>query len=162
MKVAISGAGIAGPALAYWLMRTGHEPTIIERAPTFRVGGYIIDFWGVGYDIAERMGLMPAIRARGYQVEEVRIESESGKTASSMPVEVFQRLTNNRFTSLLRGDLAQVIFDSVRGNVETIFGDSIAAVENTDHGVGVTLESGARRDFDLLVAPTACTQTCAG
>ena len=46
MKIVISGAGVAGPALAHWLHRTGHEPTLIERAPHFRTGGYAIDFWG--------------------------------------------------------------------------------------------------------------------
>ena len=45
LKIAISGAGVAGPALAHWLHRSGHEPTLIERAPHFRTGGYVIDFW---------------------------------------------------------------------------------------------------------------------
>lgn len=57
----ISGAGIAGPTLAYWLARYGFEPTIIEKAPQLRPGGYIIDFWGAGFDIAERMELLPEI-----------------------------------------------------------------------------------------------------
>lgn len=35
-KVLISGAGIAGPALAYWLRRYGFEPTVIEVAPASR------------------------------------------------------------------------------------------------------------------------------
>ena len=64
MKIAISGAGIGGAALAYWLLRTGQEPTLIEKAPHLRSGGYMIDFWGVGYTVAERMGA-PASRARG-------------------------------------------------------------------------------------------------
>ena len=54
--VLISGAGIAGPTLAYWLKAAGFEPTLIERRPALRTGGYVIDFWGLGYDIAERMG----------------------------------------------------------------------------------------------------------
>ena len=54
--VLISGAGIAGPTLAFWLKAAGFEPTIVERAPELRRGGYVIDFWGLGYDIAERMG----------------------------------------------------------------------------------------------------------
>ncbi len=53
----ISGAGIAGPTLAYWLIRAGVTPTVVEREPTLRTGGYVIDFWGLGYDVAERMGL---------------------------------------------------------------------------------------------------------
>ena len=55
--ILISGAGIAGPTLAFWLKAAGFEPTLIERAPALRTGGYVIDFWGLGYDIAERMGL---------------------------------------------------------------------------------------------------------
>jgi 2-polyprenyl-6-methoxyphenol hydroxylase-like FAD-dependent oxidoreductase len=66
MRVAISGAGIAGPALAYWLNRGGHEVVLIEKAPQLRTGGYIVDFWGVGYTVAERMGILPELREAGY------------------------------------------------------------------------------------------------
>ena len=58
-KIAINGAGIAGPALAYWFHRNGHEVVLIEKAPLFRTGGYVIDFWGVGYTVAERMASYP-------------------------------------------------------------------------------------------------------
>ena len=59
MRIAVNGAGIAGPTLAYWLRRGGHDVTLIEEAETLRTGGYIIDFWGLGYTIAERMGVQP-------------------------------------------------------------------------------------------------------
>ena len=55
--VLISGAGIGGPCLAYWLLRYGYRPTIVEAAPKFREGGYLIDFWGIGFDVAEKMGM---------------------------------------------------------------------------------------------------------
>jgi 2-polyprenyl-6-methoxyphenol hydroxylase-like FAD-dependent oxidoreductase len=61
-SVLISGAGIAGPALARWLEHRGFEPVLIERAAQFREGGYMIDFSGVGYDVAERMNLIPQLR----------------------------------------------------------------------------------------------------
>ena len=67
MKVLISGAGIAGPTLAYWLAHYGFEPTIVEKAPTLRTGGYIIDFWGAGFDVADRMGLLPEVYQQGIQ-----------------------------------------------------------------------------------------------
>ena len=73
MKVLISGAGIAGPTLAFWLSRYGLELTIVEKAPQLRTGGYVIDFWGVGFDIADRMDLLPEIRRRGYVAQEVRV-----------------------------------------------------------------------------------------
>ena len=79
MKIAISGAGVAGPALAHWLHRTGHEPTLIERAPHFRTGGYVIDFWGVGYQVAQRMGIEAAIRDAGSR------SARSGPTAGPGP-----------------------------------------------------------------------------
>ena len=60
MRVAIIGAGIGGPTLAYWLRRLGHEPILFEKAPAPRTGGYVIDFWGLGYDLAERMGILAA------------------------------------------------------------------------------------------------------
>ena len=63
MKVAIVGAGIAGPTLAHWLWRHGHEPTLIEKAPQLRTGGYVVDFWGGGYAVAERMGLTAELHA---------------------------------------------------------------------------------------------------
>ncbi len=69
MKIAINGTGVAGPTLAYWLTRTAMKPVLIEQAAQLRTGGYVTDFWGLGYDIAEKMGLIPRIRELGYQVE---------------------------------------------------------------------------------------------
>ena len=48
MNVLISGAGVAGPTLAYWLAAHGHQATMVEKAPALRTGGYVIDFWGAG------------------------------------------------------------------------------------------------------------------
>jgi 2-polyprenyl-6-methoxyphenol hydroxylase-like FAD-dependent oxidoreductase len=67
MKIAINGAGVAGPALAHWLLRYGHEPVLIEKAPALRKGGYIIDFWGAGYDIAGKMGILPRLLDLGFR-----------------------------------------------------------------------------------------------
>lgn len=62
MRVLIVGAGIAGSTLAYWLRRAGHQPTLLEIASRVRTGGYLIDFWGTGFDVAQRMGLVPRLR----------------------------------------------------------------------------------------------------
>jgi 2-polyprenyl-6-methoxyphenol hydroxylase-like FAD-dependent oxidoreductase len=79
MRVAINGAGIAGPTLAYWLCRSGHEVLLVEQAPRPRRGGYVVDFWGIGYDVAETMGLLPRIGELGYQVHEVRFVDGHGR-----------------------------------------------------------------------------------
>jgi 2-polyprenyl-6-methoxyphenol hydroxylase-like FAD-dependent oxidoreductase len=151
MKVAICGAGVAGPTLAYWLERAGHEPTLIEIAPTFRTGGYIIDFWGVGYDVAERMGLTEELHSVGYRVEEVRFVRADGSKAGGFSADVFRRMTHDRYTSLQRGDLARVICDSIGGRVEMLFGQTIVSLKDSGHEVVVELSGGETRAFDLVV-----------
>lgn len=151
MRILISGAGIAGTTLAYWLAHYGMQPTLVEKAPRLRTGGYVIDFWGAGFEIADRMGLLPEIKAKGYQVQELRVVNRSGKKISGFPVEAFGRLTHGRFTTLARSDLAASIFGLLDGQVETIFGESVARIDQTNTGVHVALESGAERDFDLVV-----------
>lgn len=151
MKVAINGAGIAGPTLAWWLKEFGHEPVLIEQAPGLRTGGYVIDFWGVGYDVAEKMGLVPEIIKRGYQVREVRFVDSGSRTNGGFPVKVLGHLTNGRLTSLQRSDLAAAIYGAVEGRLETIFGDSIAGIEERGDKVHVTFEHAAPRAFDLVV-----------
>ena len=108
--------------LAYWLVHCGLEPTIVEKAPKLRAGGYIIDFWGVGFDIAEQLGALPEIRSKGYMVEEVRIVDRSGKRVAGFPVEAVARLAQGRYISLARGDLASSIFARIVDRVETILG----------------------------------------
>jgi 2-polyprenyl-6-methoxyphenol hydroxylase-like FAD-dependent oxidoreductase len=151
MKIAINGAGIAGPTLAYWLRRSGHEPLLIEESPQLRRGGYVIDFWGVGYDIAEKMGLLPRIRELGYQVREVRFADRRGRAKGGFSVDAFGRLTNGRFTSLRRSDLAATIYGALDGKVETIFGDSVAGIEEEGGRVRVSFDHAAPREVDLVV-----------
>ncbi len=151
-RVLISGAGIAGPALAYWLHRYGFEPVIVERAPAPRVGGYMIDFWGVGFDVAERMGLIPSLRQRGYQIKEIRFVDAQGKRAAGFGWNAFRSALQDRFFSILRGDLASRIFEEIQGKVEILFGNSIQTISQDDSGVQATFESGASRRFDLVIA----------
>ena len=151
VRIAISGAGVAGAALAHWLHRTGHEPTVIEQAPKFRTGGYVIDFWGVGYQVARRMGIEDPLRAAGYVVEVVRSVGSRGQVKADVHVDAFRRIFGDELISLPRGDLAAEIYATIDGKVETIFGDSIATVDAHSDGVGLTFENGAPRDFDLLI-----------
>ncbi len=151
MKIAINGAGIAGPTLAYWLVRSGHEPVLIEQAPKFRTGGYMIDFWGVGYTIAERMGILPKVRESGYSVQEVRFVDDRGRKSGGFSTALFRPMTNDRFTSLPRGDLANAIYETIEDCVETSFDNSIASIEQRSSGVSVGFEHGPPREFDLVV-----------
>jgi 2-polyprenyl-6-methoxyphenol hydroxylase-like FAD-dependent oxidoreductase len=151
MHVAISGAGVAGASLAHWLYRTGHTPTLIERAPSFRTGGYMIDFWGVGYQVAKRMGIEGPIRAAGYQVERVRSVGSRGEIKADVNIDAFRRVLGNDLVSLPRGDLAAAIYTTIEDKVDTIFGDSIATIDEHSAGVRLSFEKSAPRDFDLVI-----------
>src|SRR5690348_16517138 len=151
MRVLISGAGIAGPTLAYWLAHHGMTPTLVEKAPTLRTGGYVIDFWGAGFEVASRMGLLPDLTRTGYQVREVRVVNRNGRRVSGFPVSAFARAVRSGFTSLPRGDLAASIYGALDGKVETIFGDTIARIDQTADDVRVMFDRNGPRAFDLVV-----------
>lgn len=151
MKVLIVGAGIAGPTLAYWLLRSGHQPTLVERAPELRRGGYLIDFWGAGFDVAEWMNIVPELRSRGLQLAEARGVTRGGRRIGSLEPAAFVHGPLERYVSVARSDLAAVIFGAVEDRVEMIFDDTVRAMEDEGDQVRVEFESGARRAFDLVV-----------
>ncbi len=150
-RVLISGAGIAGPSLAWWLAKFGFEPTVIEIAPQFRSAGYMIDFWGKGFEIAGKMGLGSEIERRGYHVQEVRFVDSADRRVGGFHTKPFYRATDGRFISLPRGELAEAIWDSLPATVETRFGDEIATVEEAGEALKVGFAGGASDTFDLVI-----------
>jgi 2-polyprenyl-6-methoxyphenol hydroxylase-like FAD-dependent oxidoreductase len=150
-SVLISGIGIAGTTLAYWLGEHGFKPTLVERASHLRTSGYVIDFWGLGYDVAERMGLLSSLKSEGYDVEEVRFVNAEGCREGGFGVDIFRSLTDGRYVSIARSDLAKLIYHKIDGQSETIFGDSIVGIEDTGDDVGVVFERSAPRRFDLVI-----------
>lgn len=151
MRIIINGAGIAGPTLAYWLQKAGHEVLLVESAPQLRTGGYVIDFGLVGYDVAEKMDLIPRIRELGYQVKEVRFVDRQGRKRGGISTDVFRRLLHGRYTSLRRSDLAATIYAALAGKVETIFGDSVAKIEEEGCCVRVSFDRAHPREADLVI-----------
>lgn len=149
--VLIVGAGVAGPSLAWWLRRAGFTPTLVEQAPALRTGGYLIDFWGVGYDVAERMGLLPRLHEVGYDIDELRIVDSHGRRRATLQVEVIRKVTKGRYVSLMRSDLSRAIYDLLGGEVETLFGDTVTRLDEDREGVEVTFRHAAPRRFDLVV-----------
>lgn len=150
MKIAINGCGIAGPTLAWWLRRYGHEPVLFEQAPAPRRGGYVIDFWGPGYDVAEKMGLFPTLLDDAYLMERLRTVTSTGWTTSSIRVRTFQELTNNRYLSIARSDLARHIFEACEG-IETRFATSIAGLEDEGAKIVAHLSDGGQEPFDCVI-----------
>jgi 2-polyprenyl-6-methoxyphenol hydroxylase-like FAD-dependent oxidoreductase len=151
MNILIAGAGIAGPTLGYWLLRAGHVPTLVEHAPGLRQGGYLVDFWGAGFDVADAMGIAPEVIRRGYRLAEVRQVAEDGRRITAFDPELFVRGTSGRYVSIARSELASIIYGALGDHVETIFGDSVRAIADDGNRVRVTFDSGQVRDFDLVI-----------
>ncbi|HEY2481931.1 MAG TPA: FAD-dependent monooxygenase, partial [Caulobacteraceae bacterium] len=147
----ISGAGVAGPALAYWLLEAGMIPVLLDAAPRPRTGGYMIDFWGLGFEVAEKMGLADRLRNVGYKIEHLTIVDARGRTQISLGVGAITRVLGDRYVSLQRGDLAATLFENVKDRVETIFGDEAVSLSEADRGVLVSFRRRAERRFDLVV-----------
>ncbi len=150
MRIGINGTGVAGPTLAYWLRRAGYEPVLFEKAPALRTGGYLIDFWGLGYEIAERMGIVQALRERCYLIERMQMVDAGGRDEASLDVTPMRELLKGRFISLARADLAAALFGACEG-IPAHFGVCITGIEQVGEGVIATLSDGRKERFDLVI-----------
>ncbi|MGW7327870.1 FAD-dependent monooxygenase [Streptomyces sp. NPDC054840] len=149
-RVLISGAGIAGTALAYWLRAHGFRPTVVERAPAIRDGGYKVDIRGAALDVVTRMGLREEIRKLRTDVRGGSIVNAAGKRVASMDGDTFGG-RRQEDAEILRGDLNRLLHESAAGEVEYLFDDAVAAVDNGEAHARVTFESGRVEDYDLVV-----------
>ncbi|MQA79370.1 MAG: hypothetical protein GEV10_12985 [Streptosporangiales bacterium] len=151
-SILISGAGIGGPALAYWLHRFGFHATVVERAPAPRSGGHAVDIRGTARQVAERTGIIPQVRKAHTGARGMAFVDHKSKRVATLSTEVFGDSGGPiAEMAILRTDLARILYDASRDDVEYVFGDSITAAELDDDGVHVEFETGASRRFDLLV-----------
>ena len=150
-NILISGAGIAGLALAYWLKKHGFKPTVVEFAPKLREGGYAIDFFGAGFDVAEKMGILSDLEKVDLRIKEVVFVDEQNRKRGALNAFQIRGLVNGRFYNVLRSDLARVISGHLDSGIEFIFGDTITKIEQTRNEVMVSFQSGNERIFDLVV-----------
>lgn len=150
MRVAINGSGVAGPTLAYWLRHFGHEPFLFEQAPALRTGGYLVDFWGLGYEIAERMGIVPTLRQCGYLMERLCMVDARGREEAALDMTPMRKMLHGRFISIARADLAAALFAAC-GGIPAHFGIGVTAIAPDGDGVSATLSDGRTERFDLVV-----------
>ncbi|GGV03494.1 FAD-dependent oxidoreductase [Streptomyces litmocidini] len=148
--VLISGASIAGPALALWLHRYGFVPTVVERAPELRTGGYKVDIRGTAIEVCRRMGVLDEVRANSTDMRGGSYVDGTGRTIGELPADIFGGRVEED-DEIMRGELARILYDRTREDVEYVFGDSITALAEDADGVTVTFESGTVRRFDLVV-----------
>jgi 2-polyprenyl-6-methoxyphenol hydroxylase-like FAD-dependent oxidoreductase len=145
--VLISGASIAGPALAYWLGRHGFHPTVVEIAPALRTGGNAVDFRGpLHLGLLRKTGVLDELRKVQTGGTAMRFVDERGRYRMEMPADFA-----GGDIEVLRGDLSRVLCAAGADKTEYLFGDSIAGLTETPAGVDVTFASGTRRSFDLVI-----------
>ncbi len=150
-SILISGASIAGPALAYWLKRYGFTPTVIERAPQLREGGYPVDVRHEAVPIAQRMGIWEHLQHTKTAFSKVVFVNERHERIGSINLQAVRETFNLDVVEVWRDDLARMLYDLTKDEVEYCFGDSIQAVSQDEAGVDVTFERGDPRRFDLVV-----------
>ncbi len=150
-NILISGASIAGPTLAYWLKRYGFNPTVIERAPQLREGGYPVDVRFEAVPIAQRMGMWPRLQEEKTNFEEIAFVDERNRCIGRVNGQALRQTFDLEVVEIMRGDLARTLYELTKDEVEYCFGDSIQTLKQDEAGVEVTFERGHSRRFDLVV-----------
>ncbi|MEU7479591.1 FAD-dependent monooxygenase [Lentzea sp. NPDC042327] len=150
-SVLISGASVAGPSLAFWLRRHGFDVTVVERSHTLRGGGYPIDIRGTALGVVERMGLLPRLREAHVDTRRITFLDAGGERVASIRPETITGGDDHRDLEVRRGDLAEILYEVVRDDVEFLFDNSVVAMDDHDGGVDVTFRSGLQRTYDHVV-----------
>jgi 2-polyprenyl-6-methoxyphenol hydroxylase-like FAD-dependent oxidoreductase len=151
MRAIIIGAGIAGLATALRLHQIGWDTLVVERAPGRRGGGYAVTFGGIGYDAAERMGILPDLRARSFDTTEIVYHKSDGSRRFALDRATIAATTGARSITILRGDLEAVLYDKACDHTTIRFGTTLTAIDQDEHAVRVTLSDGTVETADLLV-----------
>ncbi|MGW5088095.1 FAD-dependent monooxygenase [Streptomyces coelicoflavus] len=146
----VSGASVAGPALAYWLNRHGYAVTVVEKARTVRSGGYPVDVRGTALDVVERMGILPRLRDAHIDLRRLTFLHEDGSEVASLHPHAVTGGATGRDLEIRRGDLTDALYTAVRDDVEFLFDDSVDTLDQSGHGVDVTFRGGGSRTFDLV------------
>lgn len=151
-KIAINGLGIAGPTLAWWLKEYGFEPVIFEKAPEFRTGGYLVDFWGNACEVLKKMNLFEQLQDKSYLIKNIHCFDDKGNRSSKVNISELIKGNYNDFLSLKRGDISQAIYNACQEkNITIKFGVSIDKLHDKKDHVTVELTDGSCEDFDLVI-----------
>ncbi|MFC0106691.1 FAD-dependent oxidoreductase [Kibdelosporangium aridum] len=151
-NVLVSGAGVAGSAVAYWLTRNGFSVTVVERASEPRQGGQAIDVRGVALDVVDRMGLGSQMRAARTRMRGMSmLDRDGNEMFRSEEIAFSSGRLDSEDVELLREDLTEMIYEATKDRVEYVFNDAITALHEEDHGVRVEFEKGGFRTFDFVI-----------
>ncbi|KAL2847139.1 FAD binding domain protein [Aspergillus pseudodeflectus] len=156
IKVLISGAGIAGNALAFWLSKLGHEVTVLERFPHLRASGLQVDLRGHGIEVLKRMGLESAFRSKAVPELGMQVVDSEGRRRAYFPARKSKDGVQQGFTSeweIMRGDFCRILYDATKDKAKYIFGTSVERVAENGSAAGldVRFTNGESGHFDILV-----------
>lgn len=151
MKAIICGAGIAGLTLAWWLERDGWQVMLVERAAGPRDEGYMIDFAGSGYDVAERMGMLGQLRDIQTSNTVVRYVDPEGRRRGWFDYDGFVAALDGRAFTFMRGDLERVLYDKLGDRVPVRYATTVESVTESADVVDVALTDGTTEHADLLI-----------
>jgi len=149
--VLISGAGIAGPALAFWLSRAGYQVAIVEIADDIRPGGQTVDLRGAGGEVVERMGLIDQMQQRALDQHGLAWIKADGRRRADMPVTAFNGNGIVSKLEILRGDLVDVLYRATKDRAEYRFNARIEDLNQNEEAVQATLSDGTTLSADLVV-----------
>ncbi|MEU3778660.1 FAD-dependent oxidoreductase, partial [Streptomyces sp. NPDC032472] len=149
MRILVSGAGIAGPVLAYWLTRHGFRVTVVERAPALRrTGGHAVDLFRPAMDVSEKMGVLPRIEERATGTTRMAVHREGSRRPVRVDLSKVFAAASDRHVEIMRDDLSRIYHGAARKDVEYVFDDSITAISPDGE---VRFENAPPRRFDLVV-----------
>jgi 2-polyprenyl-6-methoxyphenol hydroxylase-like FAD-dependent oxidoreductase len=148
-KILISGAGVAGLTLAYWLKQYGFEPTIVEKHPTLRTEGYKLDIRGAAVQVIKRMGLRSAIFEARTDIQKALFVDSSGKQVTETSPDLCGVRVDGDL-EIVRGELCQILFKHI-GGIECLFDESIQSISQNKEGVDVQFVRNGSRRFDLVI-----------
>ncbi len=151
MRVLISGGGIAGLTLAYWLHQYGISSVVLERAADLRQDGYALDFFGTGYEVAERMGLLDRLFSEQIAFDGIEYVNAQGKRIAKLDAALLRKITEGKYLALMRWSLEEVLYEALEGNVEVRFGRWLVDASPGEQDVSVTFHDGPSESFDLLI-----------
>ncbi|WLR61462.1 FAD-dependent oxidoreductase [Guptibacillus hwajinpoensis] len=151
MDVCIVGGGIAGLTLAYCLSERGDQVTIVERSPSIRTEGYMIDFFGAGYDVAEKLRMLDDLSRIHYPIDSLAFLKGNGSEKYRVSYQSLRELLNQKHFNFMRGDLEKVLYEKVRKQVAFRFGVSPKRIEQDAEKAHVSLSDGTKLTCDLVV-----------
>jgi len=151
MQVLISGGGIAGLTLAYWLHQYQIPSVVIEQANDLRRDGYAIDFLGTGYDVASRMNLVDQLQAQQIPFEYLAYVNKAGRLIAKLDASLLHTITDGKYMGLMHSTLEEVLYKALGRTVEVRFGRSLTAVVQHSDAVEVAFNDGTTESFDLLI-----------